>query len=145
MKIQLDFKIKASEQRASLVAEMVKNLHLMRETWVQSLGQEDVLEKGIALHSSILAWRIPWTEEPGELRVVKSQTRLSHSHTHTHLNKTNIKVNFQQLTQFLPVLFYLVYKMRVTKQLVTQFPVLFQSFPTAQGQHQEVSCLVWSF
>ena len=66
----------------------------MQETQVQ-LDQEDPLEKGMATYSSILAWRIPWTEEPGELRVVKSQTRLSHSHTHTHLNKTNIKVNFQ--------------------------------------------------
>ena len=46
---------------------MVKNLSAMQETWVQSLGQEDPLEKGMATHSSILAWRIPWTEEPGVL------------------------------------------------------------------------------
>ena len=46
---------------------MVKNLPAMQETWVQSLGQEDSLEKGKATHSSILAWRIPWTEEPSEL------------------------------------------------------------------------------
>ena len=45
----------------------VKNLPAMQETWVQSLGQEDPLEKGMATHSSILAWRIPWTEEPGGL------------------------------------------------------------------------------
>ena len=51
--------------RASLVAQMVKNLPEMWETWVQSLGQEDFLEKGIATQSSILAWRISWTEEPG--------------------------------------------------------------------------------
>ena len=44
---------------------MVKNLSAVQETWVQSLGQEDPLEKDMALHSSILAWRIPWTEEPG--------------------------------------------------------------------------------
>ena len=50
---------------ASLVAQMVKHLPTMQETWVQSLGQEDPLEKGMATHSSILAWRIPWTEEPG--------------------------------------------------------------------------------
>ena len=50
---------------ASLVAQMVKNLPAMQETPVQSLGQEDPLEKGKATHSSILAWRIPWTEEPG--------------------------------------------------------------------------------
>ena len=52
---------------ASLVAQMVKNLSAMQETLVQSLGWEDPLEKGIATHSSILAWRIPWMEEPGKL------------------------------------------------------------------------------
>ena len=52
---------------ASLVAQMVKNLSAMQETLVQSLGWEDPLEKGMATHSSILAWRIPWTEEPGKL------------------------------------------------------------------------------
>ena len=50
----------------------------MRESWVRSLGQEDSLEKEMATHSSILAWRIPWTDEPGGLLgVAKSQTRLS--------------------------------------------------------------------
>ena len=53
---------------ASLVAQMVKNLPTMQETWVRSLGQEDLLEKGTATHSSILAWRVPWTEEPGRLQ-----------------------------------------------------------------------------
>jgi len=48
----------------SLVAQTVKNLPAMQETQVQSLGQEDPLEKGMATHSSILAWKIPWTEEP---------------------------------------------------------------------------------
>ena len=47
------------------VAHMVKNPPAMQETWVWSLGREDPLEKGMATHSSILAWRIPWTEEPG--------------------------------------------------------------------------------
>ena len=47
--------------------QMVKDLPAMQETWVQSLGGEDALEKGMATHSSILAWRIPWTEEPGRL------------------------------------------------------------------------------
>ena len=47
------------------MAQMIKNLPVMWETWVQSLGWEDPLEKGMATHSSILAWRIPWTEEPG--------------------------------------------------------------------------------
>ena len=53
---------------ASLVAQMVKRLPAMQETWVRSLGREDPLEKEMATHSSILAWRIPWTEEPGRLQ-----------------------------------------------------------------------------
>ena len=53
---------------ASLVAETVKNLPAMRETRVRSLGWEDSLEKDMATHSSILAWRIPWTEEPRRLQ-----------------------------------------------------------------------------
>ena len=52
---------------------MVKNLPAMQEARVRSLGQEDALEKGIATHSSILAWRIPWTEEPGQLQSMGSQ------------------------------------------------------------------------
>ena len=57
---------------------MVKNLPVMQETWVQSLGWEDPLEKGMASHSIILAWRIPWTEELGGLLSIgsKSQTQL---------------------------------------------------------------------
>ena len=56
---------------ASLVAQMVKNLPAMQETWVQSLGQKDPLEKGMATQSSTLAWRIPWTEKPGGLLRVR--------------------------------------------------------------------------
>ena len=52
---------------SSLVAQLVKNLPAIRETWVQSLGREDRLEKEMATHSSILAWKIPWMEEPGGL------------------------------------------------------------------------------
>ena len=64
---------------ASLVAQMVMNLLAMLETWVQSPGWEDPLEKGTATHSSILAWRILWTEEPGGLQsmITKSQTRMN--------------------------------------------------------------------
>ena len=51
----------------TLVAQTVKRLPTMRETWVQSLGREDLLEKEVATHSSVLAWRIPGTEEPGGL------------------------------------------------------------------------------
>ena len=64
--------------KASLVAEMVKNLPAMRETWVQSLGQEDPLEKEMATHSSVLAWRIPWKEEPGGLQSMELQ-RVRHN------------------------------------------------------------------
>ena len=52
----------------SLVAQRLMHLPPMRETWVRSLGREDPLEKEMAIHSSILAWRIPWTEEPGRLQ-----------------------------------------------------------------------------
>ena len=72
---------------ASLVAQAVKNLPAMQETWVPSLGQEDPLEKGMATHSSFLAWRIPWTEEPGGLHSPCGRKELDMSeqliHTHT--------------------------------------------------------------
>ena len=55
-------------KRKAFVAQMVKNLPAVQETQVQPLGWEDPLEKGMATHSSILAWRIPWTEEPGGLQ-----------------------------------------------------------------------------
>ena len=58
---------------ASLVAQTLKNLPAVWETWVQPLGWEDPLEKGMAAHCSILAWRIPWTEQPGGLQSVGLQ------------------------------------------------------------------------
>ena len=61
------------DDEASLVAQMVKHLAAMQKTWVQSLGQEDPLEKEMATHSSILAQRIPWMEEPGGLQSMGSQ------------------------------------------------------------------------
>ena len=61
-----------------LVAHMVKNLPVVQETWVQSLGQGDSLEKGMVTHPSILAWRIPWTEESGGLQSMGSQ-RVRHN------------------------------------------------------------------
>ena len=66
------------------MAQIVKNLPAMKETWVQSLGWKDPLEEGMVTHSSILAWEIPWTQEPGRLHSMGSQspTRLS---THTTL------------------------------------------------------------
>ena len=68
---------------ASLVAQMVKNLTAMQESWVWSLGWENPLEEGMATHSSILAWRIPWTEDPGRLQSMGSR-RVRHNWTHTH-------------------------------------------------------------
>ena len=75
-------------RKTSLVAQTVKRLPTMRETQVQSLGQEDLLEKEMATHSSILAWKIPWTEKPGGLQVqgvAKSRTLLS-DFTSLHFN-----------------------------------------------------------
>ena len=66
------FKNTYSVMWASLVAQTVKRLPTMQETWVQSLGQEDLLEKEMATHSSILAWKIPWMEEPGGLQSMGS-------------------------------------------------------------------------
>ena len=59
------------------MAQIINNLSALQETWVQSLGQEDALEKGMATHSSIVAWEIPWTEEPGGLQSMGSQ-RVGH-------------------------------------------------------------------
>ena len=71
----------------SLVAQTVKRLPTMQETWVRTLGQEDPLAKEMATHSSTLAWKIPWMEECGRLYIVhgvtKSWTRLSHYFTFT--------------------------------------------------------------
>ena len=65
------------------MAQMVKNPPAMREIWVQSLGREDPLEEEMAAHSSILAWRIPWTEEPGGLQ--STGLKVGHAATeHTH-------------------------------------------------------------
>ena len=61
------------QKGASLMAQTVKNLPTLRETQVPSLGREDPLQKGMATHSSVLAWRIPWAEEPGGLQSIGSQ------------------------------------------------------------------------
>ena len=67
----------------SLVVQMVKNMPAIWETWVRSLGWEDSLEEGMATHSSILAWRIPWTEEPGGLQSM-GLTRVRHNWVTKH-------------------------------------------------------------
>ena len=73
-----------AQQEGFLAGSMVKNLPAMRETWIQSLGWKDPLEKGIATHSNILAWRFPWTEEPGGLQSLKSQRVRHDKHTCTN-------------------------------------------------------------
>ena len=69
---------------ASLVAQMVKNLPAVWQTWNQSWSWEDPLEKRMTTHPSILAWRIPWTEKPGVLRVGQDWATNTHIQTHTH-------------------------------------------------------------
>ena len=71
---------------------MVKNLPAVQETWVRSLGQKDPLEKEMATHSSILAWRIPWTEGPGELWAMRFQ-RVRHDFS-DYITTTNFGFNF---------------------------------------------------
>ena len=80
---------------ASLVTQMVKNMPAMWETQVRSLGQEDPLEECMATHSSLPAWRIPWTEEPSGLQFMESRslTRLHDQHFHFHVVIT-IEYNF---------------------------------------------------
>ena len=71
---------------ASLVAQMVKNLPAMQQIWVQSPGLEVLLKKRMATHSSILAWRIPWTQEPGRLQFMESQMVKHNWATNTHIH-----------------------------------------------------------
>ena len=103
---------------ASLVAQRLKRLSAIQETWVRSLGWEDLLEKEMATHSSILAWRIPWTEKPGGLQSTgsqKSRTRLSDftslgdtgvakTHTQHHHLHTLFTFNFLEILLFSKVL-----------------------------------------
>ena len=74
---------------ASLVAQLVKNLPAMQETWIRSLAWEDPLEQGMATHSSILAWRIPWTEEPAGLQSMGSQ-RIRHNRVTKHKHQNTL-------------------------------------------------------
>ena len=73
-----------------IVAQMVKNLLSMQETWVRSLGGEDPLEKGMATHSRILAWRIPWTEEPGGLQSMGTEKMWTRLSAHPFINLLDI-------------------------------------------------------
>ena len=87
---------------ASLMARTVKNLPAMQETQVLSLGWEDPTEKGMAIHSSILAWRIPWTEEPGGLQFMGSQ-RVGHDWATEHkVERADIISLFSQVRYYCP-------------------------------------------
>ena len=77
MRMQPRQHVDSSLLLTSLVAQMVKRLSTMWETWVRSLGWEDPLEKEMAIHSRTIAWKIPWTEEPGRLQPMGSQ-RVGH-------------------------------------------------------------------
>ena len=98
-----EWKQKTLYMKLALVAQMVKNLPAMWETWVWPLGQEDPLEKRMTTHSNILAWRIPWAEEPGRLQSLglQSLTQLKWLSMHTSEMQT------QQITSVFPIdIFY---------------------------------------
>ena len=86
-------------KQTSLLAQMVKRLSTMRGTWVRSLGREDPLEKEMAIHSGTIAWKVPWTEEPGRLQSMGSQSRtqlsyFTYSLTHfTYLQTTQSRLS----------------------------------------------------
>ena len=86
-----------------LPSQAVKNLPTMQEAWVQSLGQENSLEKGMATHSSILAWRTPWTEEPGGPQSIGSQS-VRHdlaTNTFTFTYVQGVVVSIVTITEFM--------------------------------------------
>ena len=93
---------------ASFVAQTVKNTPAMQETWLQSLGQEDPLEEDMATHSSIFAWRIPWTEEPDGLQFIASQ-RIGHDWVTKHTHGPQLEYTLceiQDLVLFTTVLLF---------------------------------------
>ena len=88
---------------ASLVVQKIKNRPAMRKTWVPSLGWEDPLEEGMATHSSILSWRIPWTEEPGRLQSMGSK-RVRHNGATKYIQLTTKRKSALGITS--PELFF---------------------------------------
>ena len=117
-----------------MVSQTVKNLPAMWETQVQSLSWEDPLEKGMAIHSSILAWRIPWTEEPDKLQFMGServrQDWAANTHTHTH---THTWISCFIYLSFL----FLIYKMQSLDQLSSKFPFRFYNTIIAQKDRED--------
>ena len=84
--------------RAFLVAQMVKHLPAMQESWVQSKDWEDTLEKEMATHSGTLAWRIPWTEDPGRLQSTGLQRSGTTEHFHFHFHFHFLSKSLQMVT-----------------------------------------------
>ena len=112
---------------ASLVAQMVKNLPVMLEAWVQSLGQEDPLEKGLWTHSSILAWRIPWTEETSQLQSMGSSWVGHDSVTntlHTQILADLMAYNWQQTNIFRTNEWSIINSISDGKDKNMSFPIL---------------------
>ena len=109
----------SQDVRASLVAQMVKNLPAMQETWIPSLGWEDPLEKGVVTPSSSLAWRIPWSEEPGGLQFMGSQ-RVEHdwaTNTWLHYTDEHVCQNSSNMSCTCPNLLSLVCNTAISLQL----------------------------
>ena len=104
---------------------MVKNPPAMQKTWVQSLGQQDPLEEGMATHSSILAWKIPWTEEPGRLQSMWSQ-RVEHNWvTNTSLQLSIQKWIFASSKLHFSSRFLVHYNFQWEWSLLSSAPILF--------------------
>ena len=97
--IEKEYRLQSAEKKGCLVSQMVKSLPAMQETWVWSWGQEDPLEKETATHSSILAWEIPWTEEPGGLQSLGSH-RVGHDWA---TNTFTFRLQSGETSQELPV------------------------------------------
>ena len=97
------------------MAQAVKTLPAMQKTWVRSLGQEDLLEKGMATHSSILAWKIRWTEEPGGLQPMESQ-RVEHNqmtNTFTFTFTFDLQLYVVPVTQHSDLIFLYISKSEI--------------------------------
>ena len=115
--------IYAQKHRTSLVAQTVKRLSTMRETRVKSLGWEDPLEKEIAVHSSTLAWKIAWTEEPGRLQSMGSQ-RVRHDWVTSLLLLSYfiIFITYHSLKLFILPILYFIYWINFMKSIPDLYP-----------------------
>ena len=103
-----------------MVTQKVKNLPAIQETWVQSLGQEGLLEKWMAAHSRIRAWRIPWTEEPGRLQSKGSQ-RVEHDRSTFHRNSTGNRNYVTVVATWSVSSFFISYVFHISNFLSLQY------------------------